>query len=105
MVAPVEVGVGGIELLVANGLLKQHETRDRELIGAACLEALEQWTASNQASGACEGQAEGILLQRQSLICMFALGHQSPNKKRPAVISLRGVHFSDTRIIVPHFAG
>ena len=25
MVAPVEVGVGGFKLLVANGLLKQHE--------------------------------------------------------------------------------
>jgi hypothetical protein len=30
MVAPVEVGEGGIELLVSNGLLKQHQTRDRQ---------------------------------------------------------------------------
>ncbi len=43
MVAPVEVGGGGIELLVANGLLKQHETRDRKAVGEACLAALEQW--------------------------------------------------------------
>ena len=42
MVAPVEVGEGGIEFLVANGLLKQHETRDRKAVGEACLAALEQ---------------------------------------------------------------
>jgi hypothetical protein len=29
MVAPVEIGKGGIELLVGNELLKEHETRDR----------------------------------------------------------------------------
>ena len=44
MVAPVEVGEGGIDLLVRNGLLKEHETRDRKAVGAACLAALEQWT-------------------------------------------------------------
>ena len=43
MVAPVEVGEGGIELLVGNGLLKEHETRDRKAVGAACLAALERW--------------------------------------------------------------
>ncbi len=43
MVAPVEVGAGGIDLLVSNGLLKEHETRDRKAVGAACLAALEQW--------------------------------------------------------------
>ena len=43
MVAPVEVGAGGIDILVNSGLLKQHETRDRILVGAACLAALEQW--------------------------------------------------------------
>ena len=44
MVAPVEVGAGGIALLVGNGLLKEHQTRDRNLVGAACLAALEQWS-------------------------------------------------------------
>ncbi len=44
LVAPVEVGAGGIALLVGNGLLKEHETRDRNLVGAACLAALEQWS-------------------------------------------------------------
>ena len=29
MVAPVEVGEGGIDLLVSNGLLQQHQTADR----------------------------------------------------------------------------
>ena len=43
MVAPVEVGEGGAALLVSDGLLKPHETSDRELVGAACLAALEQW--------------------------------------------------------------
>ena len=42
-VAPVEVGEGGIDLLVRSGLLKEHQTRDRKAVGAACLVALEQW--------------------------------------------------------------
>ena len=44
MVAPVEVGEGGVALLVSNGLLEEHETRDRKAVGAACLAALEQWS-------------------------------------------------------------
>ena len=43
MVAPVEVGEGGVALLVSNGLLKEHETHDRRAVGEACLAALEQW--------------------------------------------------------------
>ena len=43
MVAPVEVGDGGAGLLVSNGLLKEHQTRDRNAVGEACLAALEQW--------------------------------------------------------------
>ena len=43
MVAPVEVGEDGIELLVGNGLLKQHQIADRKAVGEACLAALEQW--------------------------------------------------------------
>ena len=43
MVAPVEVGEGGVDLLVRNGLLKEQETRDRKAVGEACLTALEQW--------------------------------------------------------------
>ena len=45
MVAPVEVGEGGIDLLVGNGLLKQHQTGDRKAVGEACLTALERWAA------------------------------------------------------------
>ena len=37
MIAPVEVGAGGVALLISNGLLKEHKTRDREAVGAACL--------------------------------------------------------------------
>ena len=40
MVAPVEVGEGGIQLLVSNGLLQEHEVRDREAVSQACLAAL-----------------------------------------------------------------
>jgi hypothetical protein len=41
LVAPVEVGEGGVGLLVSNGLLKEHKTRDRKAVGEACLAALE----------------------------------------------------------------
>ena len=44
MIAPVEVGAGGIALLVGNGLLKEHETRDKRAVGEACLAALEEWS-------------------------------------------------------------
>jgi hypothetical protein len=44
MVAPVEIGEGGIELLVGNGLLKQHQSDDRHAVDEACLAALEQWS-------------------------------------------------------------
>ena len=49
MVAPVEVGAGGVELLVGNGLLKKQETRDRNAVAAACLAALEQWAGGRGA--------------------------------------------------------
>ena len=45
MVAPVEVGEGGIDLLVSNGLLDQAMKNDRQAVGKACLVALEQWTS------------------------------------------------------------
>ena len=44
LVAPVEVGEGGIDLLVCSGLLKEHQTSDRNAVGKACLAALEQWS-------------------------------------------------------------
>ena len=43
MTVPVEVGGGGIQLLVGNGLLKEHEMRDRQAVGEACRACLEQW--------------------------------------------------------------
>ena len=55
MVAPVEVGEGGVELLVGNGLLKEHETRDRNAVGAACLAALEQWAEGQGARSMGQG--------------------------------------------------
>ena len=55
MVAPVEVGEGGVELLVGNGLLKKQETRDRNAVGAACLAALEQWAEGQGARSTGQG--------------------------------------------------
>ena len=49
MVAPVEIGEGGIELLVGNGLLKQDQVGDRHAVGEACLAALEQWAGGHGA--------------------------------------------------------
>ena len=49
MVAPVEIGGSGVELLVGNGLLKQHQAGDRHAVGAACLAALEQWAGGRGA--------------------------------------------------------
>ena len=49
MVAPVEVGEGGVALLVGNGLLKQHQAGDRHAVGEACLAALEQWAGGRGA--------------------------------------------------------
>ena len=55
MVAPVEIGEGGIELLVGNGLLKEHETRDRNKVGSACLKALEEWSWGHGARSMGQG--------------------------------------------------
>ena len=55
LVAPVEVGEGGLGLLVSNGLLKEHETRDRKAVGEACLAALEQWAMGRGARTGGQG--------------------------------------------------
>ena len=55
MVAPVEVGEGGIELLVDNGLLKQHQAGDRHAVGEACLAALEEWAEGQGARSTGQG--------------------------------------------------
>ena len=55
MVAPVEVGEGGVALLVSNGLLKEDETRDRKAVGAAYLAALEQWSEGRGAQTVGQG--------------------------------------------------
>jgi len=55
LVAPVEVGAGGVALLVSNGLLKEHETRDRKAVGEACLAALEQWAEGRGARSTGQG--------------------------------------------------
>jgi hypothetical protein len=55
MVAPVEVGEGGVGLLVRNGLLKQHQVNDRHAVGEACLAALEQWAGGHGARSMDQG--------------------------------------------------
>ena len=55
LVAPVEVGEGGIDILIRNELLKQHETRDRKAVGEACLAALEQWSDGHGARSVGQG--------------------------------------------------
>ena len=55
LVAPVEVGEGGVALLVSSGLLKEHETRDRNAVATACLEALEQWSMGHGARSVGQG--------------------------------------------------
>ena len=55
MVAPVEVGEGGVGLLVSNGLLKEHQTRDRKAVGEACLAALEQLSMGHGARSMGQG--------------------------------------------------
>jgi hypothetical protein len=55
MVAPVEVGQGGVGLLVSNGLLKEHQTRDRNAVAAAYLAALEQWSMGRGARSMGQG--------------------------------------------------
>ena len=55
MVALVEVGEGGVGLLVSSGLLKQHQTRDRNAVAAACLADLEQWSMGRGARTTGQG--------------------------------------------------
>ena len=55
MVTPVEVGEGGIELLVGNGLLKQHQAGNRHAVGEACLAALEEWSVGQGARSTGQG--------------------------------------------------
>ena len=52
MVAPVEIGEGGVDLLVDNGLLRQHPADDSHAVGEACLAALEQWAGGHGARSA-----------------------------------------------------
>ena len=55
MVAPVEVGEAGVALLVGNGLLKTHETRDRNAVATACLSALQEWAEGRGARSTGQG--------------------------------------------------
>ena len=55
MVAPVEIGEGGIELLVGNGLLRRQDTRDRMAVGLACLAALQERAEGHGARSTGQG--------------------------------------------------
>ena len=43
----VQVGEGGIDLLVSNGLLSRVQVNDGQAVGKACLAALEQWAVAH----------------------------------------------------------
>jgi len=45
MCTTIEVGAGGIELLVSNGLLGPHEKNNKAAIQRAVEDALEQWSS------------------------------------------------------------
>jgi hypothetical protein len=68
MVALVEVGEGGVALLVSNELLKQHETRDRKAVGEACLAALEKWSITTSFPERAEIRAASLASHARSLI-------------------------------------
>ncbi len=55
LVAQVEVGEGGIDILIRNELLKQHQTRDRKAVGEACLVALGQSSMGRGARSTGQG--------------------------------------------------
>ena len=55
VIAPVEVGEGGIDILIRNELLKQHQAGDRKAVGEACLAALEQWAGGRGARTTGQG--------------------------------------------------
>ena len=55
MVAPVEIGEGGVALLVGNGLLRRQDTRDRMAVGLGCLRALERWAEGHGARSTGQG--------------------------------------------------
>ena len=44
MCTTIEVGAGGIELLISNGLLGLHEKNNKAAIQRAVEDALEQWS-------------------------------------------------------------
>ena len=77
LVAPVEVGEGGIDLLVRNGLLKEHETRDRKAVGEACLAALEQWSAHHDPRTIAQALLASVLniKSHSSMSCTLVLCH------------------------------
>ena len=68
MVAPVEVGEGEIDILIRNELLKQHQTRDRKVVGAACLAALEQWSMGRGPWCADRGAVNRVCGRRTELL-------------------------------------
>ena len=61
MVAPVEVGEGGVALLISNGLLKEHETHDRKAVAEACLAALERFLVNHLVIAPCAVRGLGII--------------------------------------------
>ena len=55
MVVQIEVGKAGIEHLVGNELLKEHETRDTNKVGEASSSALQRWAGGHGARSVGQG--------------------------------------------------
>ena len=51
-----KVGEGGVDLLIRDELLEQHQTRDRKAVGKACLATLEQWAEGQGVHGPWGGE-------------------------------------------------
>ena len=73
----VEVGEGGIDILIRNELLKQHEMRDRKAVGEACLGALEQWSMGRGARTIAQALLASVLniKSHSSMSCTLVLCH------------------------------
>ena len=78
MVAPVEVGEGGIDLLVGNRLLDQAMKNDRQAVGKACLNALEQSAMDHGDLGAPQEPRQRFYFDTQPCRGFFLNARERP---------------------------
>ena len=66
-----KVGEGGVDLLIRNELLNQHQTRDWKAIGEAYLAALEKWSMTTSFPECAEIRAASLASHARSLIAQI----------------------------------